>query len=593
MNILQHIIFPNFDIDAPEDLYVRAWGGAHIFREEKQIRFLQKGSGCTFDTYFNSFTIQTWKNQTDVRQIKLRLFGQGECLIKIRRHKLHEDMRHLSEKRIQLSETGTDIDFANLDDHTEGMLFFELIALDDTAYINRGFYYTDLAPHNEVKLGIVITHFNRKHYVLPAIERVSNNLLQDPYYQGKINLIVVDNSQNITPEEAQHAIVLPNQNLGGSGGFTRGLLYLEDEKTYTHCLFMDDDASCEIESIRRTYALLQYAKGEKFAVSGAQLRESAPSILHEKSAHFGFYCVPFHHGKNMSIVHDLLSAEDTLTKPNYAAWWFFAFKISDVEKYAFPFFVRGDDIYFSLVNKFNISSLNGIGVWAEDFFIKEGAWTRYLMFRAEATINSIHNQEKYTKKKLKDVFKHLYWSCVHSYNYSSAKAFIMALEDFLAGVKSFTEDMNADGIRTRLAQLPQNEKMQPINRVNYPNIKYASHVKKKKGKMRHWIRKLTLNYLLLPESFMKKGIIFQPKHFTANITEIYRYKQVFYEHEATRTGYIATFDKQRLIQAYKDYFAALRLIDEKFDSAKADYLNKKNELTSREFWEKVYSQNQS
>ena len=66
--------------------------------------------------------------------------------------------------------------------------------------------------------------------------------------------------------------------MGGSGGFTRGLMYLEDEKSYTHCLFMDDDASCEIESIRRAYALLQYATTEKFAVAGAQLREAAPSI---------------------------------------------------------------------------------------------------------------------------------------------------------------------------------------------------------------------------------------------------------------------------------------------------------------------------
>lgn len=41
----------------------------------------------------------------------------------------------------------------------------------------------------------------------------------------------------------------------------------------------------------------------------------------------------------------------------------------------------------------------------------------------------------------------------------------------------------------------------------------------------------------------------------------------------------------------KDYFAALKLIDEKFDSAKSDCLAAhKDELTSRAFWEKVYKQ---
>ena len=339
MHILQHLVFPNFTIDAPEDLYVRVFGGAQVSRSNKQVNFYQKGSGCVFDTFFNSLTIQTWKNETSIRQIKLRLFGKGEFFIRIRRHKLHAEMRHLSEQKITLTEQGVDVDFGNLEDHTEGMLFFELIALADHNYVNGGFYYTDLEPVNDVKLGIVITHFNRKNYVLPAIDRVSNDLLQDPYYKGKISLIVVDNSQNITPEEAQHAIVIPNQNLGGSGGFTRGLMYLEDQKDYTHCLFMDDDASCEIESIRRAYALLQYTTTEKFAVSGAQLRELAPTIIHEKGGYFNSAsCFPLGHGRDVRHVHELLHAERENSLPNYGAWWFFAFNIKDFKHYPYLVF---------------------------------------------------------------------------------------------------------------------------------------------------------------------------------------------------------------------------------------------------------------
>ncbi|XXQ69148.1 glycosyltransferase [Neisseriaceae bacterium B1] len=591
MNILQNLVFPNLDIQAPEELYVRPENGAHVFRAEKQIQFLQKGASCAFDTYFNSFTIQTWKNQTEVRQIKLRLFGNGEFLIKISRHKLHEDMRHLSEQRITLTETGVDIDFGNLNDHTEGMLFFELIVLSDTGYINRGFYHSDLAPRNDVKLGIVITHFNRKHYVLPAIERVSNDLLQDPYYKDKISLIVVDNSQNITPDEAKYAIVIPNQNLGGSGGFTRGLLYLEDEKSYTHCLFMDDDASCEIESIRRAYALLQYTTGEKFAVAGAQLRESQPYLIHEKGAIFSnLTYTSLHIGLDMREAESVLLSELNHKNPNYGGWWFFAFKITDVEMYPFPFFVRGDDVTFGFVNKFNITTLNGISVWAEDFFIKEGLWTRYLGFRG-TFVSGLFQNPNLDKQTAKKIFKNWYFNCINSHNYTSAQVIKIALEDVLMGTKIFTDDMSASIVRTKLAQLPQDEKMQPIHRMDYAELKYAGNIKKKKREIRRLIRQLTVNYLLLPEKFMKKGIIFQPKHFGANNVEIYRYKQVYYEHEASRTGYVATFDKKRLIQAYKDYFAALRLIDEKFDSAKADYLNKKDELTSRAFWEKVYAQN--
>ena len=95
----------------------------------------------------------------------------------------------------------------------------------------------------------------------------------------------------------------------------------------------------------------------------------------------------------------------------------------------------------------------------------------------------------------------------------------------------------------------------------------------------------------MPDYFMKNKIVYQAKHFNADPIITYRFKEIYYEHEATRTGYIAKFNRERLKQAYKDYCEAIKLIDEKFDSAKADYLAHKDELTSRAFWEKVYSSN--
>ena len=104
----------------------------------------------------------------------------------------------------------------------------------------------------------------------------ANNYWTTPRYQDNIGLTVIDNSQNISRDEAQGITLIPNNNLGGSGGFTRGLLHLKDEGSFTHCLFMDDDASCEVESIRRCYHLLQFAVTERFAVSGVLMRELEP-----------------------------------------------------------------------------------------------------------------------------------------------------------------------------------------------------------------------------------------------------------------------------------------------------------------------------
>lgn len=588
MNVIQSLVFPNFDIDAPDDLYVRPTYNCLTSRKDKTIRFLQRGAVCYFDTYFNSFTIQTWKNQTAVRRIILRLCGEGEFILKIKRHKLHSEMKHLAEYPITLTEEGIDVEFADLSEHHEGMLFFDLTLVSEQGVLTNGCYHTPLEPINPVKLGIVITHFNRKNYVLPAIERVSTQLLQDPYYQDKISLVVVDNSQNITPDEAKNAIVLPNKNLGGSGGFTRGLMYLEDDGSYTHCLFMDDDASCEVESIRRAYALLQYTTTEKFAVAGAQLSESYSRQMYEKGAVFKHNCTPLHHDVNISHIHELLSVETYSVSPNYGGWWFLCFKIHEVEKYPFPFFVRGDDLLFSLNNKLKITTLNGIGVWAEDFFVKESPLVRYLMFRGIYTCDFLSGGDL-TQKILKKMFRYWYWSCVNSYNYSSSIALFLSLQDFLAGTKTFTEDMDASKARAKLAQLPQDEKMHPISRLDY-DVRFVPEPSKFKRQKRKFIRKITLNYLLLPEFLMKQEYVFQPKHFGANLHQIHKYKHIYYEHEDTRTGYIATFSKKRLLQAYINYFKSLWLIHKNFDNAKAEYLSKEQELTSREFWEKIYEQ---
>ena len=589
MNILQSIIFPNFDIEAPEDLYVRNFNGATVVRNEGKILFLQKGASCVFDTFFNSFTIQTWKNKTAVRKIKLQLFGEGDFLLKINRNKLHSPSKHISEQHISLSGNGVILDFADLDEHTEGMLFFELVSLSDNSYVNGGHYLTEQEPVNPVKLGIVITHFNRKHYVLPAIDRVSTQLLHDPYYEGKIDLIVVDNSQNITPEEAQSAIVLPNQNLGGSGGFTRGLMYLEEQKNYTHCLFMDDDASCEVESIRRAFALLQYSVTEKFAISGAQLREEAAYQLHEKGGYFGKHSIPLHHGLDMRNVHDLLVSESCSLTPNYGAWWFFAFRIQDVIAHPFPFFVRGDDILFSLSNGFSISTLNGINVWGEDFWFKESPLTRYLGLRS-CIVCDFFQHEKSTKWNLIKTFKSWYFNCLAAYNYSSAEAVITAVTDVLTNNHLFDEDISAAKARARIAALPQDEKMQPIKREDYDDLRYVGFPSKWKHRVRKWVRRLTLNYLLLPDFLLKDATVFQQKHYSANLDQIYRFKRVYYEHEAAHTGYVAKHDKKRLLKGYLDYIKTVWLIYERFDAAKAEYRAKQHELTSREFWEKVYAQ---
>jgi hypothetical protein len=463
-----------------------------------------------------------------------------------------------------------------------GMLYFTLEALEPGS-LTEGYFSTITVPDRDVKLGVVITHFNRKQWVLPAIARIRDELLNDPHYHGRIELIVVDNSMNITDEEAEGITLIPNKNLGGSGGFTRGLLHLKDCGAFTHCLFMDDDASCEIESIRRTHNILSYGLSQGFSIAGSLLREIEPYRLFEKGAKFnGRGVQPLKSGMDMRHVHDLLHAEYDDIKPDYGAWWFFAFPIKQVSNFAFPFFVRGDDIRFGLTNSFDIFTMNGIGCWGDDFSLKCGPMTSYLDTRShlvQAVFDGVD-----LKSILSMLFKfmaaHLY-----SYNYGSAASVIKAIRDFSEGPDFFKRNIDTSAIRQDIALFSSDEKMMPISRIDkkldFPTLN--------EGLPRKIVRHLTLNGHLIPSIFKKNRLILQPKGFRATFRSVFMYKKIMYEYEPSGLGYIATQNNRKFFYLGFMFVLSIVKLIILFSPIKNKYSGQKSQMMSEEFWREIYS----
>ncbi|GAN62494.1 hypothetical protein AA0313_0506 [Acetobacter indonesiensis NRIC 0313] len=118
------------------------------------------------------------------------------------------------------------------------MFYFGVEGLED-GHLLGDRIVTEQKLLRAVNLTVVITDFNRKPYLLPSQQKLSNALQAASTWADRLSVVVADNSQTVTDDEACGAKVIPNLNLGGSGGFTRGLLYAKDNH-YTHCLFMDD-----------------------------------------------------------------------------------------------------------------------------------------------------------------------------------------------------------------------------------------------------------------------------------------------------------------------------------------------------------------
>jgi hypothetical protein len=581
-HVLQHIVMPNLAFGAPEEMYVRLHNDkVHALMSERRL-FFDAGGRASFDTFFNSFTVGAWKMHTVVQDLQLHLRGSGRFVVRLGIHRNGHAQRWLAERVVTFT---PDVDVQmNVDGWSKlesGMLYFALEALEPGS-LTGGYFATCTAPQREVKLGIVITHFNRKQWVLPAIERIRGELLSDPLYTGRIKLVVVDNSQNITAEEAQGITVIPNKNLGGSGGFTRGLLYLKDQQDFTHCLFMDDDASCETESIRRIFNFFVFSKTARLAVAGSLLREVEPYRLFEKGAKFIGVCKPLKSGLDMRHVSDLLFAELLDDVPDYGGWWFFCFEIKDVIEFAFPFFVRGDDSRFSIVNKFAITTMNGVSTWGDDFYLKDGPLpqyfdTRYHLLHAAIILNkSRFSQALFV---LRNSLFHIF-----SYNYTSAQSVILASYDFSRGPASFLDDMDASNAREKIAKLGNAEKLSSLDRSKY-SVVYRSSAE---GWVRKMVRVVTLNGVLLPSFFFKKKTVFQHKSFRASFREVFAFQRVYYEYEPLSLGYIAEFKRAKAINLiFKAICSSINLLV-KHDLICKMYLDASESMTSESFWRAVF-----
>ncbi|TDO97198.1 glycosyltransferase family 2 protein [Marinomonas balearica] len=579
-NVIQNVIWPSLDLVAEAALYIRKNEFANV-RLSEHLANIDKHGKLFFDTYFNVFQVECWKQNANLSDLTLTLKGKGKVCVRIELHRIGISHQILDEVDLILTPDGVDLPISCWDTLVDGLLSFSIEGLEEVEYYG-GFYSTSTSKLQSVKVGLVITHFNRKSYVVPAIKRLSELLLANNSYRNKVTLTVIDNSQNLTDEEASLANVVKNPNLGGSGGFTRGLYELINLGGYTHCVFMDDDASCEVESIIRTVHILEYSTNPNMAISGALLRELEPYRLFEKGAKFNIGSYPLKSGLDMRSVHDLLVADQTFEKPDYGAWWYFAFPIEKIKHFAFPFFVRGDDIMFSLMNHFDIKTYLGISCWGDDFSLKDGPMPRYLDTRQNLVQNARLGTAMIPQLKL---ILRLFLGALFSYNYASAHSVTLAIKHYMKGPMFWRENMDMASVRNEVSNHPCQEKMQPLDPSDY-DLLFGSVYEKRYQK---WLRVISLNGFLLPKSFIRKRTVFQEKGFKAWVRMLYRYESVLYYYTPLKLGYVASHDKIQFAKELKAFTIVFLGLLRNFKTIQVQYQKEIPELTNYEFWKSVYT----
>lgn len=511
MNVINKIQLPC----TPETsmLYLKCNEGALLssYGGDAKLVFSQN-SIVSFNTYFNSFYEKFYAKYTKLDSLYYLLNLEGNFIVSLYRERQDQDDRELIYKEIfencQLEEP---IKISLPDSYQAedvGRVYPELMCLSEQGFFTGGYIATDENPVREVSLGIITCTFKKEAY----IKKTTDNLIKEKKLQDKkFKLFIVDNGRTLSSNEFddQRVQLIPNKNLGGSGGFTRGLVEALQEDCYTHLLFMDDDIELDSESIYRLFTLYEYAK-QDFAVAGGWLDLLEKHTLYEAGALYGKKndsrgCKPFSVNplkrnlelQNPNSLNHLLLEEEF----DYGGFWFFSCSQEVVKKIGLlmPFFIQRDDIEFCLrVKEYaekQIVFFPPISVWHQPSYAisKQPTWLTYYVWRNNLVTSSIHRSLEYIDA-IKDILKTLLMD-LFFFNYSYAEMLVTAFEDYMKG-PVLLQNSDAEALHSKILELSKHHEKSTLCCDVYPLDQF--YQKPTDSTLKQIISLLTLNGHLLP-----------------------------------------------------------------------------------------------
>ncbi|MCQ2081971.1 MAG: hypothetical protein MJZ11_09955 [Lachnospiraceae bacterium] len=484
---VQNILFPTeakLEDNLARQMFFKGNGGYY----DREYGMLSIGECNVFDfaTYFNAISYAKWKKYTEFDDMKLTLDIEGKGIIKIIGY--HFNNYNVSERdelntyRYENDERGKVV--IDIPNNFNTIVGFEILS-DSRTVIYGGYYIANFKDElfRNVELCLATTTCKKEEYIKRNILVLKDNIFDsstsiedeeifdiDNHFKKHFYVHVIDNGRTLDTSELSscHIQVHPNKNVGGSGGFARGMIEsMEQSPKATHVLLMDDDVLILPESIRKTFILLSFIKEEykESFISGAMFLMDQMQCQHEDIGTLTKDAVFLSlKGRLFMDIRDhvLINEGDFYnTDYKYCAWWYCCIPVGVIEKHGLPLplFIRGDDVEYGMRCKPDIISMNGICVWHlgfENKFNPAMDWYQQsrnmLIDKAVGSFPEDVNVIKYVQ----NAYRHE----IRRFNYNGARTVLKALEDFLKGPEFIEEDL---GEKILIQNNKLNEVYKPLN----------------------------------------------------------------------------------------------------------------------------------
>ncbi len=425
-------------------------GTEFIYESADGGNVLIQGSVYDFFTYFNSLSLEKWAKYTYAKCFYIVIDGKGKFEFSVFGHFYNGkniEREYLGHYLFDIKERQRNvipIPFSA----KSNVIGFEMKMQKETI-IYDSYYAADVEETkiSDPYIALTTTTFKKEDYIHRNIEVLNKEIFGEEEYARHFCWNIIDNGRTL-PEQTdmlQKIRIFHNKNVGGAGGFARGMIVgLTQSDTPTHILLMDDDVNFSTDSFKRLYKLLSILRAEykEYFISGAMLKMNMPNIQHEDIGKLNKagYHEAVKPNLDLNLWDNVLINEkiDETEEHRYGAWWFCCIPvgIARLDNLPLPIFVRGDDVEYSLRNKAKFITMNGICIWHDGFEGKFSAALEYYQVeRNELILTAMHPELSDV-----DVMSHIeeiFWQELYKFNYKGASLLLDAVEDFLKGPDCF------------------------------------------------------------------------------------------------------------------------------------------------------------
>lgn len=590
-----------------KDLYVEIVEGVATRRRDTVS--LEPSARVSGNTYFGRFPASYWQRWTTVKTVSVEADVTGSGQLALRASDMEGEPRTVTVRTVEdVKDEHVRLD-AQLDKFLDGgALWLDLETEGGTLTVSNVRWTVD-SPERIRPTAVTICTMNRADDCLSNLFALADSLpaldTLDAIYVADQGTDTVDSREGFAEVAERlgdklHYIKQPN--LGGAGGFTRGLYEVagSTETEHANVLFMDDDVLLEPDLVIRLTAFSNRA-ANPMIVGGQMLNLLHPNQLHVGAEYAELNTLepgqPVPHSLSTA---DLLGVDEETGKPNrqerrldagYNGWWscLIPYEVVKTIGYPMPFFFQWDDAEYSYrarAHGFPTVTLPGAGVWHADFHWKDwDEWHRYFNLRNSIITAALHSPfdlNLLSRVLLAQLVRYLL-----SMQYGLSATLITAVEDFLKG-----PDVLHDGgvaamkrIREIRAQYPETKRYAPTEVPGIASNDIGIINTPPRPSLQRLVLLKRIIYRLLGKHRFELGAIPSDEAHWWHVSQFETAVVTDASQEGVR---VRRYDRQKMFDLAKQGVQVINRLRKEGKAVQEEYKRAMPRLTSRENWKRLY-----